>query len=259
MFFFTITPFNVLYKDLGDGNELHIIDIDQIDQSLTDCIDEKFVKICEGNSGTDLSLVKQRLVKFLTPKKGSTTEGGAIAEFFLHLFLNQSGFTPQFLYFNLEEGSIKKGFDGYYLYNGEEWILESKSGSITTAGISHSSKVKEAYEDLYGKLAGKGTNNPWRNAYNHASHIDVGAENSVRASISKFSNEYVKGKFHKIDDFNVIPGSTIFLNGTWIAPDASTIETEMEELVKTLKFKKIKIVCITKKSIQIFWDYLNRT
>lgn len=259
MFVFTFTPFNVIHKDLGSGNELHIIDIEDIDLALKKSIDDKFVSICEGSSGTDLALVKKRLIQFLTPKKGTTIESGAIAEFFLHLFLNQSGYTPQFLYLNLEEGSIKKGFDGYYLYDGEEWILESKSGSVSSIGISHSKKIKEAYEDLKGKFSGSGTNNPWRNAYDHASHIDVRADTSVRANIKKFSDEYIKAIFYKIDDFNIIPGSTIFLDGTWITPDIANIQLEIETLVKTLKFKKIKILCITKKSIQVFWDYLNLT
>lgn len=259
MFVFTMNPFTVVHKDLGNGNELNIIDINGIDEGLKACIDEKFVKICEGNSGTDLALVKQRLINFLTPKKGSTIEGGAIAEFFLHLFLNQSGFQQQFLYLNLEEGSIKKGFDGYYLFDGDEWVLESKSGSVSTVGISHPRKIKEAYDDLKGKFAGTGSNNPWRNAYDHASHYDVGADSNVRANIKKFSDEYLKAQFHSIEKFNIIPGSTIFLSGAWIAPDIAIIESEITTLIRTLKFKKIKVLCITKKSIQVFWDYLNST
>jgi hypothetical protein len=250
-------PFNVSVKDLGNGNELCIIDIDDIGTNLKACMDAKFVKICEGISGTDLKLVKKRLITFLSTKKGSTTEGGAIAEFLLHLYLNDGGFQPQFLYFNLEEGSIKKGFDGYYFYNGDEWILESKSGSSNTKDISHASKIKEAYDDLQGKFTGTGTNNPWRNAYSHASHLDVGANANVRANIKKFSDEYDQKTFYKTDKFNIIPGSTIFLDGIWVASDISTIDTEIKSLIKKFSFNKIIVICITKKSIQIFWDYLN--
>src|SRR5690606_4526086 len=176
-------PFTVSVKNLSDGNELHIVDIESITSDLKNCIDSKLIKICEGNVSTDLQLVKNRVIKFLTTKKGSTTELGAIAEFFIHLYLNQIGFEPQFLYLNLEEGSIKKGFDGYYSHIEEEWILESKSGSISTSGISHISKVKESYTDLEEKLAGNVKNNPWRNAYNHANLRDVGATDTVLGNI----------------------------------------------------------------------------
>jgi hypothetical protein len=249
--------FKVSIRTLTNGNELFIIDIDQIDANLKSCIDAKFVKICEGNSGSNLSLVKTRLISFLTPKKGSNVEVGAIAEFFIHLYLNETGFEPQFLYLNLEEGSIKKGFDGYYLFNGEEWILESKSGSITTTGINHPGKIKEAYEDLKDKLSGGGTNNPWRNAYNHASQIDVGASPNVRVNIKNFSDRYDQLSYESIDNFNIIPGSTIFLDGTWAAADQNALETAINTLIVKLNYKRIKILCVTKKSLQLFWDYLN--
>jgi hypothetical protein len=251
------TPFVVTKKDLSNGNELFIIDIEEINNNLRALIDAKFVKICEGNSGTDLAIVKSRLLQFLKTKKGSNLEIGSISEFFLHLFLNQKGFDPQFLYLNLEEASIKKGFDGYYFYNGEQWVLESKSGSINTAGISHRSKIKEAYDDLEGKLAGRGTNNPWRNAYDHASHIDVGAKPNVRADIKKFSDQYSVNEFHDIKQFNIIPGATLVLDGTWTAVNGDKIESDVKTLIATLQFKQIKVLCITKKSLELFWDYLS--
>ena len=251
------TPFFVTQKDLSNGNELFIIDIEEINIDLKALIDAKFVKICEGNSGTDLAIVKSRLLQFLTTKKGSNLEIGAISEFFLHLFLNDKGFDPQFLYLNLEEGSIKKGFDGYYFYDGRQWILESKSGNINTTGISHRSKVKEAYDDLKDKLSGRRPNNPWRNAYDHASHIDVGANSNVRADIKNFSDQYSLNTFHDIKEFNIIPGATLVLDGTWAAIDCDTIESEVKALIATLQFRQIKVICITKTSLQLFWDYLS--
>ncbi len=250
------SPFAVTIKDLGNGNELFIIDIPDINAGLKELIDAKFVKICEGNSGTDLGIVKNRLIQFLNTKKGGNLEIGSISEFFLHLYLNHVGYSPQFLYFNLEENSIKKGFDGYYCLNNSEWILESKSGNITTAGVSHSSKIKEAYNDLADKFSGKAKNNPWRNAYDHASHIDVGANSNTRANIKKFSDLYSTGTFHSTKQFNVIPGSTIVLDGTWIAPDYDQIEVDIKAAVNKFQFDRIKVLCVTKKTLQLFWDYL---
>jgi hypothetical protein len=68
------TPFVVTKKDLSNGNELFIIDIEEINNNLRALIDAKFVKICEGNSGTDLAIVKSRLLQFLKTKKGSNLD-----------------------------------------------------------------------------------------------------------------------------------------------------------------------------------------
>jgi|SRR6185312_4216212 len=251
--------FKVTRKDLGSGNELCMIEVEEIDAGLKACLDEKFIRICEGNSGADLPYVKNRLISFLATKKGTNIETGAIAEFFIHTYLNEAGFEPQFLFFNLEERSIKKGFDGYYLHQREEWFVESKSGSITTDGISHRGKIKESYDDLKDKLAGGATNNPWLNAYNHASHMDVKADATVREHIKAFTKAYEKKTFHDIADFNIIPGSTIFLDGGWVAPDMAALEIAINELITGFDFKKIRVLCTTKKSIQLFWDYLNST
>lgn len=256
----TIKPFKTSFvTQLSEDNELHIVDIEDIDDDLKKSFDERLIKICEGNSATDLSLVKLRLRKFLKSKKGTTTESGAIAEFITHQYLNEIGFEPQFLYFNLEEQSIKKGFDGYYFLNGEEWIFESKSGSINTKNISHPTKIKEAYYDLKDKVAGKASNNPWQNAYQHASQIDVGAVTTVRKNIKTLSDQYLKGVYHEIKDFNIIPGSTIFLDGDWVVSDFIDIENQVKKIVDAFAFKKIKVICITKKSLQMFLTYLSKS
>jgi hypothetical protein len=253
-----MSSFSFSKKDLKNGNTLFVIDIQTIDGALKDCLDRWFVKVCEGNRGIDLETVKARIRKFLETKTGSTIEMGAIAEFFLHVFLNEQGYEPQFLYTNLEEGSIKKGFDGYYFYSGDEWILESKSGLSTTTGVSHGSKVKESYDDLKTKLAGDGSNNPWENAYKHASMLTVGADSNVRQNIDKLSQLYTKGIFQKIDDTNIIPGATIFLTGTWAPSDHNAIESEISDLVKKLTYKKVVVLCVTKTTLQLFLDYLKQ-
>ena len=53
----------------------------------------------------------------------------------------------EFLFFNLEENSIKKGFDGLFSKDSETFLVESKSGTILTKGISHRTKLKTAYTD----------------------------------------------------------------------------------------------------------------
>lgn len=259
------TAINYSHVDLSDGNELYIIDIEDIDKELAKILDSLFVKICEGNSGSTLDIVKQRLVNTLTPKKGTDIEKGAIAEFFIHIFLNEIGCEPQCLYFNLEENSIKKGFDGYYLFKGEQWIMESKSGHIDTVNLSHKGKIKEAYSDLKKKLLADVSvkNDPWMNAYRHASQIDVGANATVRKDIKALADLFVSNRAFfatkPLTDYNIIPSSTIFLKGAWEIQDKAKIEADIRTIIQDFKYKSIKVVCLTKKSIDVFWNYLNTT
>ena len=236
---------------------IHIIDIENITSDLKGYLDKHFVTICEGNSGSDLKQVKKIVLEFLN-QKNLNTKMGATAEFFIHLYLKSLGFKQECLYLNLEEGSIKKGFDGYYsLDDLEEYIMESKSGSHSTKGITHPKKINEAYEDLKNSLAGKkSNNNPWKNAYNHASHIDVGAAKNIRENIKQLSDEFDKNIFQEIKNFNIIPASTIFLDENWSDEYSTDIIDSLKELIEKFEFKKLNIICVTQKSLQLFEEYL---
>ena len=134
--------------DIKDGVTAIVIDVDE--EFVQEQIAENIVSICEGNLETDLETIKIKLKDYLEPK-GIRIRRGAIAEFYIHLFLKSLGYKQHCLFLNLEENSIKKGFDGYYVFNGDEWIVESKSGASAT----HKSKIEEAYGDLKEKLTTK--------------------------------------------------------------------------------------------------------
>jgi hypothetical protein len=241
--------------DLSNNNYLHIVDIEKMDNKLISFIDENIFKICEGEIKGDIDIIKQELINFLTPKKNGVTEMGAIAEFFAHLYLNEIGFKQQFLYLNLEEESIKKGFDGYYTLDGKEWIYESKSSTISSKVFSHNSNISAAYNDLKNKISGNTKNNPWKNAYNHAKIID--SKNDILENIKTLSNSFIKKKFRVINDFNIIPSSTLFLEDSWTPSDTKSISKKIIKLISEYDYQGINVVCISKKSINLFWDYLN--
>ena len=123
-------------KVLSDRFELHVIEIKELDKTIENLIDNFIVSICEGNSNSQLCNVKDSLKKFLETKS-EDTRMGAIAELFIHLYLRANNYKQEFLFRNLEEGSIKKGFDGYFSKDSETFIVESKSGTVTTKGIKH--------------------------------------------------------------------------------------------------------------------------
>lgn len=252
-----MTPAEI--KTVSSLHALHVINIESINQNTEKLLDDFLVSICEGASGSELQLVKKRLKIFLE-EKDDNTRMGATAELFAHLYLNIDGYKQEFLFFNLEEGSIKKGFDGFFSKGSETYILESKSGSIFSKEISHKEKLKLAYSDLNKYVSGKsdkGKNNPWKNAYNHASHIDVGTEKTIRKKIKALQDMFDEGKFSKIGEFNIITCSTIFLDGTW-NNEKSTEIINNNEFISEFEGKTIQALCLTKTSLNNFISYLGK-
>ena len=242
-------------QETSDRKFIHFVNIQDIDEKLQSLIDENIASIWDGDFGTPIDVVKTEIFNFFKTKNDDIKKG-AVAEFIIHLYLKVCGFRQECLFKNLEEGSIKKGFDGYYSFSNEEWIMESKSGSIDTDGISHKKKIKEAYDDLKDKIEGKVTNNPWSNAYNHA--IVAGTSTDILTNIKKLSINYVRKKFPDIRTLNIIPSSTIYYNGVWddnlVKPAHDTISQLSERFI----YKKINIICVNKKSIDMLIDQMTQ-
>lgn len=239
---------------MGDNYQLHVIDIEEYTQDFLEYMNAHFVSICEGDSDSNINTVKQRARNFFE-RKSDSIKMGAVAEFIIHLYLKELGYKQECMFFNLEEGSIKKGFDGYYSITEEEWIMESKSGKKDNNN-NHWGKVKDAYDDLIDKFSGNVANNPWKNAYNHASQIDVGTDKSIRKNIKLLSDNFTNKIYPSIKDFNIIPASTIFLNGKWEEQSISKLKEKVEKQISKFEYKNIIIICITKKSMKLFLNYL---
>lgn len=250
--------FDVSVQTVDKSNVIHMLNIEKIDGALEDYLNHVIGEICEGYVEFDLMIVKTRLKSFFSTKSDSTTEIGAIAEFFCHSYIKTIGYKQEFLFENLEEGSIKKGFDGYYTCKGVQYIFESKSGSNATVGICHKDKIKEAFDDLRDKLIGKGKNNPWRNAYSHASQMDVGTDKAIRKQLKQFSNDFTVGKYIGIENAHVMPGSTIFFEGAWEKLDTKQTYAAVSEVIKKLKCQSVNAICVNKCSKGEFLKYLER-
>lgn len=241
---------------------LTIIDIEDIDEPIKKVLDENFVLICEGNTGSDLTTVKTH-VKNLYSTKNQEWIMGATAEFFVHLYIRLTGFKQECLFLNLEENSIKKGFDGYYSKDGIEWLMESKAGSIESKGISYARKVTLAINDLAAKISGRDKsgkrelpNNPWREAYAHASQYDVGTAKKIRENIKELSNDFTNGKFRSIEEFNTMPCGTIFLSGIWAQPNHDSILEDIKHISDKLAGKQVHVICATHRSTELFLHYI---
>ena len=249
--------FDVQTEQLDQSNELHFLNIDRIEGKLKKYIDTVICGICQGNVENDLRLIKLRLVKFFSTKSDSSTEIGAIAEFICHAYLGYCGFKQEFLYLNLEEGSIKKGFDGHYTKDADLWLFESKSGYSHSKKISHAGKIKEAYDDLVAKISGTTTNDPWLNAYNHSSHLAVGADALITRQLKKLSDDYLLERYQSISNFRIIPSSTIFFEKNWVRGDTESIRTEIAKFLHSFECKSAKVICINKGAKSEFLKYIS--
>ncbi|WP_443738832.1 hypothetical protein [Treponema sp.] len=255
--------FNPYKISVSKTTQLVIFDIENITPKLNETMDTCLVSICQGIMSKDeITYVKKDLCNFLQKKATSKQKKrhyplimGATAEFFCHLYLMLEDYNLEFIYRNLEEDSAKKGFDGYYLdSHNNTWIMESKSGYFLTA--THQEKIKEAFNDLNRKFLGKCENNPWRNAYNHASHTDVNAPTEIRDVLKNLANDFTDKKFPNINDFNIIPCGTIFRDGTWENTDFSSISNSIKQIEKDIPGKEKIVICITNNSIKTFCNYL---
>jgi len=243
--------------DIEEKRKALIINLEDFDNNLKERIDLSLCEICEGQGSDGLSRVKARFVRFLESKSPQTSYG-AVAEFFLHLYIRDMGMKQECMLFNLEENSIKKGFDGLYSKLGEIYLMESKSTLPSTRSADHRSNLRLANSDLSAYIEGgskKGRNNPWRNAYNHASHIDVSSSKPLREKLRAIANSYDDKKFEDASFFNLIPCSTIYcdsnendgINSSFITDSGCILEFKASSLIA---------VCVTNSTYDAFIDYL---
>lgn len=252
-------------KSIKNG-EVVIIDINTMSNDLSKTIDDVILSICHGKNLTEYSLeyVKRKLYKDLTDngRVVSDVKRGAIAEFFVHIFLNGSDFRQECFYLNMEEPKgIKKGFDGLYSVDDEAWIMESKSGLTTTINISHDKKIKEAFTDIKVKFSSSQTqNDPWRNAIMHAGHEDIGASKKIKDKLRECSLKFTNKLPICMDEYNFIPASTIYIiDSTYQEQDSELIIKAIEQHLKNFNYNKVFVICITQKSTDILIEYLGNT
>lgn len=257
---------DIVKKKISENISIAIINIFPFNSVFKKNIDEEILSICYGKNYMDVELeyIKRKLYLSLTVdgKVKSYLKQGAIAEFFVHLYLRNEGFRQECFYLNMEEErGIKKGFDGFYSLESEEWIMECKSALSSTKKVSHVKKLKEAYRDLKNKkFSGENDeNNPWQNAWSNAGHMDIQSNDSIIKKLKECSKKFRDKELIDISRFNLIPSSTIFIiDESYDEPDTSDLIKNIYESIDSMMYQKILLICITQKSLDIFVDYLKK-
>ena len=110
------------HKNISNEIEIYVYHLILSDISeVMKIIDEEINDIWHPALGYSLEEVKKEIYNVISPKTEKQKKG-ICAEFFMHLFLRDLGYTQKCVFSNLEEGSMKKGFDGFYECSEDFWI-----------------------------------------------------------------------------------------------------------------------------------------
>lgn len=212
----------------------------------------------------DICMKKGENIKFIAQKfygrynsKDERTKMGMIAEFLIHLVLKEEGFKQNFRFFNLEENSIKKGFDGLYSYKKELWYMESKSTKKDNNPMNdkHYGNVQTASVDIKNKFNGT-KKNPWENAANHASRRR--SKKSIKKFLEEMDRKHTAGIFLDLSDTNIIPASTVYFIDEEKDLDKNNLENQVINYLNNHhnEFKKIIVVCNSISSYEVITAFI---
>lgn len=238
---------------------LNLLNIESYSAELLELIEQEIGHIRNGNlSDENIKYIKKSIKAWFQKKgKDERPKIGYVAEFICHLYLRTKKFEQYFLFKNLEENGPKKGFDGLYLKDEEMWLLESKSTSSTKK--NHTTKINEAYKDIKNKVESINSkdNNPWENSKNHLDNRNINENEDLSKKIKKLSEDFINQNPHKIEEYNIIPSSTIFMGDNFQITDNDNLKIKLENLCKDFGANKLNVLCVNKKSIDEFINFIN--
>jgi hypothetical protein len=233
--------------------EVYISKIDKISDFDDQFLMKFIVEIISGRQSDYtldyiLSVLIDRLEKNLDERK----KHGYIAELLSCCILRDYGFSQEYCCENLEENSMKKGFDGLYSKEEKLYILESKSSySFRIHGDKHATTVRKAYADINNRFTYGTTNNPWANAVYHAKAAKT--KDTLVKQLTELSSKWQKGVFGKNEDNNIILASTIF--SETIFENALNYEY-IQEIIDNHNVKDEIVLLNELKTSNIILDYL---
>ena len=242
-----VIKLNVTSKKVLNIELYHLIlsDISEVN----DLIDKEIKNIWQPKSSYSLGEVKKEIHRLMS-SKNDLQKHGICAEFFMHLFLRELGYKQKCVFSNLEENSMKKGFDGVYENLNDFWIAESKCG-ITE--VKHKDKIKEALDDIDDKIFDTSKNNPWKNAFHHILIQNNKKKDPLLKRVDALSKDYLNGVLHDSSEFNLIPTSTLFVNNN---QSDQEIKNEIKKIISNRKIKNMIVLCINNDIYKEFIAYL---
>lgn len=233
---------------------------------LLKCAKERLVAVCHGAMRAELEgdfyTYKSTIKEFWErlKDKDPNKKMGMVAEFLTHVLILEifKDFYPASAFFNLEERSVKKGFDLVFKDKTDVWITEIKSGLKEDNAIKSDDRIKEliaiAKNDIKGKLK-ENRSTLWQNAINH---VDISVARSdeqkaVKAILMQAKATALTGTAqHK--NHNVVLVAGLFTNLKDTVQD-STIKTIAQNIRAESIFKKEIIFAFQKNTFDIVVNF----
>lgn len=243
--------------------------VDELTESIKNAIRVQLSSICHGedyaNGGHRMYNYKNTLNEFLKryESKPENIRIGMIGELLIHLlvynyFDDLKSVTP---FFNMEERSIKKGYDVVLTEKSKPilWITEVKSGKLHSnknANQTVNELLNLAKRDLNERL-NKENSSLWMEAIN-AAKVAFDSKNSMKeAVIEVLENwgDYATDNIYTSRDKNVILSGVLFSD---FKDEIS--ETTSKKKIKTVEseklFKQVYIITLQKETYAKVYDFL---
>lgn len=257
-----------------DGVSLKKVDeyalccVEVLSDELKAALRDNLARICHGaeQASRDREMYKYAAtIKAFWSRysdKPPKTQIGMLGELLSHVIILKlfTQFEVVSPFFNLEEKSIKKGFD-LLLYEAAKknvWITEVKSGELhkkTTCGATRDLLAK-ARDDLKKRLAEQELNH-WQNAI-HAARIAIQSKADYRdlvIDILEAEGELVENNSANSQDNNVFLVSALFSDVAQQVAE-TTISTFATELAGKLLFKSVFVLSLHKGTLKKLEDFL---
>lgn len=189
--------------EFDDESSVSLCIVDDLSSQLQEIIRSELSKVCHGpakaEEGRKSYTYKPTIREFVKryKNKSPTTKLGMIGELLCHilLFHFNKKLKPASPFFNMEEGSIKKGFDLMVVNTDDNsfWITEVKSGELGEKDKHQKirSLIDLAKSDLIERLTAK-SSTIWYSAINNI-EISLSGSTSEKKILKDLLEEFIEG------------------------------------------------------------------
>lgn len=250
-------------------NGYSIFWIDSFSDEFKSIIKNRLSAICHGidQASTDRKMYcyKKTLDEFVKRYNSKTEDQkkGMIGELLLHVLLAEviDDFEVNSLFFNMEEKSVKKGFDVVLnkVNTTELWIAEVKSGELhkdKNSSQTATDLINMAQDDLNKRL-NEDNVTLWLNAV-HGAQIAISKERNEKAAIIAILEDYGDAASEdqiSSNEMRVILVGTLF-NQLSDAIEEQSISEKHQKVVDGAKFKEAYIIAIQQETYQEIFDFI---
>jgi hypothetical protein len=252
---------DVRHETSEDGY-LSLCIVDDLSENFRSIIREELSKVCHGivkaSSSSTIYSYKRTLNEFVKRYKDKTptTQLGMIGELLCHilLFHYHKNLRPASPFFNMEEASIKKGFDLIVIDKNDAsiWITEVKSGEVgsTKKDQKFRSLIDLAKNDLVERLSIENAT-IWYSAINNV-ELAVESETSEKKILIKFLQDFLISSESETDqtaNASVILVPVLF-EDTKNFVEFSTLQAKHKRISETTPFSNCNVFGIQKSTIK---------